>query len=244
MSTIEIGKDLGQGIYTKQEVDTGLSANTSAVDAMITNVAGETIVQQDMIPENNMVALGSLEKPFRDVFISESSLYVNGQKVLSEESGTINISADDNQNVRISTGGVGDIEFLPVGTGSIELKGNVSITAGKKILSSDGNAIVIDEDLNVQVITSPTITLLDGRIQSLETLTTSDDMNLDTLQEVVDFIKANRADLDSLNLDWSSITNKPTTFPPEAHDHNNSYHTKLEMGDATDFNTAFDAAIA
>jgi len=244
MGTIEIGKDLGQGIYTKTEVDTGLTNNSSAVDAMISNVEGETIVQQNMIPANTEVTLGSLEKPFRDVFISESSLYVNGQKVLSEEAGTINISADDNQNVRISTGGAGDIEFLPTGSGNINLKGTVSMLAGEKIISSDGNAIVIDEDLNVQVISSPTITLLDGRLQSLETLTTSDDINIDTIQEIVDFIKDNRADLESIVLDWSSIANKPTTFPPAAHNHDSIYFTKSELGTSDDFNSAFDAAIA
>lgn len=229
MSTIAIAKELGHGIFTEAEA---AIATGEILSSMISDVAGETLVNQNMVPENTEVSLGTLEKPFKDVFISESSLYVNGTKVLSEDAGTINISADENQNISISTSGSGDIEFAPVDSGVIQLKGSVSVTAGKQIISSDGNAIVIGEDLNVQVITSPTITLIDGRLASLETLTTSDDINIDTIQEIVDFIKANRTDLESIVLDWSAIENVPATFTPTAHSHDDTYYTKSEVDTA------------
>ena len=47
------------------------------------------------------------------------------------------------------------------------------------------------------------------RLTALETLTGSSDANLDTLQEVVDFIKANRTTLDSITVAWGSVTGKP-----------------------------------
>ena len=33
--------------------------------------------------------------------------------------------------------------------------------------------------------------------------------------------------------DWNDITNKPIAFPPEAHNHNDLYYTKTELGGLT-----------
>jgi len=84
---------------------------------------------------------------------------------------------------------------------------------------------------------------LNNRVSSLETLTTSNDLNLNTIQEIVTFIKDNRADLDSISLDWSVILNKPTTFTPSIHNHDTDYNTKIEVGTFTEFTTAFDTAL-
>jgi hypothetical protein len=91
---------------------------------------------------------------WRDVYIVPGSLYVNGQKVIEDDSGTITVSADANQNVSVQTSGSGDVELDPTGSGSIQLKGPVSVTAGSNIGSSDGNAIAFSNSIDVDAIES------------------------------------------------------------------------------------------
>jgi len=107
---------------------------------------------------NNTYDLGSATKMWRDVYIGPGSLYVNGQKVIQEEtaSGDIIITADTDQNVRLSTLGSGDIQFDPLGTGSIIIKGPIQVQAGNNISSSDGNAINFSNQIAVDSLTSKT----------------------------------------------------------------------------------------
>jgi len=77
----------------------------------------------------------------------------------------------------------------------------------------------IDGDITLDNAITTLENALNTRVSSLETLTTSNDLNLDTIQEIVTFIKDNRADLDSISLDWSAILNKPATFTPSVHNH-------------------------
>ena len=107
---------------------------------------------------NNTYDLGSATKMWRDVYIGPGSLYVNGQKVIQEEtaSGDIIITADTDQNIRLSTLGSGDIQFDPLGTGSIIIKGPIQVQAGNNISSSDGNAINFSNQIAVDSLTSKT----------------------------------------------------------------------------------------
>ena len=67
------------------------------------------------------------------IYRGKGSLYVNGQKVVEDNSGTIVVSADDNQNVSVQTGGSGDVELDPTGTGVIQIKGTLQIEDGQNI---------------------------------------------------------------------------------------------------------------
>ena len=66
--------------------------------------------------------LGSTTKMWRDIYVGPGSLYVNGQQVVSDNSGTITVSADANQNVSVQTSGSGDIELDATGTGNLQIK--------------------------------------------------------------------------------------------------------------------------
>jgi hypothetical protein len=241
-------KQLGNIIGT--EITAAKTAVSSTIMGTINswfgeNANGEIELKKHLVPADPTVSLGTIDKPFADVFISESSLYVNGTKVLSENSGTIDISADIDQNIRITTQGAGDIEFYPSGLGVIQLKGSVSIPSSKILLTSDGQPMNIGQGIIVDGnVLGDNITSMDSRISSLETLTTSNDLNLDTVQEIVTFIKDNRADLDSISLDWSAIDNKPTTFTPATHTHDDRYYTETEIGTIASFDAALAAAMA
>jgi hypothetical protein len=118
----------------------------------------------DLLPDaDNTRSLGSASLMWKDVFVGPGSLYVNGQKVLEEDSGTIVVSADDDQNLQVKTGGAGDIEFYPSGAGVIQMKGTLSVLAGKHFTSSDSNpiSVAVGFDMNNEKISdlaTPTVT--------------------------------------------------------------------------------------
>ncbi|WJJ55131.1 tail fiber domain-containing protein [Xanthomonas phage RTH11] len=116
----------------------------------------------DLLPDvDNVRSLGAPNLMWKDVYIGPGSLYINGQKVLEDNSGTIRMLADPNQNIAIQTSGSGDIELAPTGTGVIQMKGTVSFLGGSKIRSSNGSALLFDEDIQFStgtgLIGTPTI---------------------------------------------------------------------------------------
>ena len=98
--------------------------------------------------------LGSTTKMWRDIYVGPGSLYVNGQQVVSDNSGTITVSADANQNVSVQTSGSGDIELDATGTGNLQIKSPMQIQASNAISSSDGNAIEFSNSIDVDAIES------------------------------------------------------------------------------------------
>ena len=130
---------------------TNLYYTDARVRSELTSLAGHIIPSADITYD-----LGSASKQWRDVFVGPGSLYVNGQQVVSDNSGTITISADADQNVSVQTSGSGDVDLDPTGTGVIGLKGPVQVTAGSNISSSDGNAISFSNSIDVDAIESRT----------------------------------------------------------------------------------------
>jgi hypothetical protein len=113
---------------------------------------------KSIVPTTNTIDLGTAASPFRDLYLSSASLYIDGQQVISTQTGDLEITTDANQSLRIIEEGVdtitlqsenGDITLVTTGTGNIELNAPIQIGAGKQILSSDGNAIQIGEDISV-----------------------------------------------------------------------------------------------
>jgi len=126
------------------KIGDSLQINSGVVDV------DYSAVDVDIIPDADITrSLGSASKQWKDVFVGPGSLYVNGQKVLHDDSGTIIVSADIDQNLQMKTTGTGDIELLTANTGVIQLKGNLSVLAGKNIMSSDGNGISFSNNINM-----------------------------------------------------------------------------------------------
>lgn len=113
------------------------------------NWVGDVTLAGDFLPDvDNVRSLGSPDRVWRDVYIGPGSLYLNGQKVLEDtESGTIRVTADENQNIAVQTKGTGDVELNPLGTGLIQLKGPVVLQAGYPLRSSNGQAILVDDSI-------------------------------------------------------------------------------------------------
>ena len=160
-------------------VHNGLTVGPLSVDAATGNMIATHILPKDTLAYN----LGSPDKQWHSAYIGPGSLYVNGQKVLQDESGTIVLSADLDQNLSIQTKGSGDIIFDPTGTGVISLRGPVQMQVGSNFVSSDGNAISFINPIAVNAIAGATnntdLTLSaqgTGQVKVDDTLTVTGDL--------------------------------------------------------------------
>ena len=97
---------------------------------------------------NNTYSLGAPANVWKDVYIGPGSLYINGQKVLDDSSGTIQVSANANQNLGIITTGSGDIELNASGTGTINIQSGVTVDSGQTITGTGGLTMASNINVN------------------------------------------------------------------------------------------------
>lgn len=110
-----------------------------------------TSVSSDIIPSDDLTySLGSSSNQWQDLYVGPGSIYVNNKKVIEDNAGTIRFTTDTDQNLAIETAGTGDISFS-ADAGNLEFKSTVSILAGKKVISSDGNGISFGNSINFDV---------------------------------------------------------------------------------------------
>jgi len=120
----------------------GATSGSATISLDYENLSG------NLIPSaNNTYSLGSLTNVWKDVYVGPGSLYVNGQKVLEDNAGTIQVSADTNQNISILTTGSGDIEIQS--GGDIQLKSNVVLSSGKVLSTAGGAATKFTANVNM-----------------------------------------------------------------------------------------------
>ena len=131
----------GEGISYNQ-VTGEFSTNLTGGDGV--SVVGSTIsidgsaISQDLVPaEDDVYSLGSPDKVWRDVYIGPGSLYINGTKILEDNSGTITMYADAGQNLSFGTSGGGVID-LNAGSESVQVKSNFVMSSGKTITTVGG----------------------------------------------------------------------------------------------------------
>jgi hypothetical protein len=120
--------------YTNARVQTFLGAGS---------LAGHIVPATD-----NTYDLGSSTKAWKDLYVGPGSLYVNGQQVISDNSGTITVSADSNQNVTLQTSGSGDIELNATGTGTINLQSSITVDSGQTLTGTGGLTMASNINLN------------------------------------------------------------------------------------------------
>ena len=195
-------------------VSIGQSVGTSDKPSFagITLTADSDVTGHIVPSADNTYDLGSSSYTWRDVYVGPGSLYVNGQQVVSDSSGTIVVSADANQNVSVQTSGSGDVELDPTGSGSIQLKGPISVQAGSNVASSDGNAISFSNSIDVDAIESrsaDTNLVLSangtGVVAVSESLTVSGDLTVSGTTTTVNSETINLADnVIALNSNFTS----------------------------------------
>ena len=116
-----------------------------------------SVVSGNIVPStSNTYTLGTVDNVWKDIFVGPGSLYVNGQKVLQDETGVIIVSASVDNNLGLRTSGSGNIELDPTGTGVVNIKGPLVIQAATNITSADGNAVTFGGAINADTISSKT----------------------------------------------------------------------------------------
>ncbi len=190
-------------------IDGGFETNDDSV------ITGDLTMTGDILPSaDNTYDLGSPTKVWKDVYVGPGSLYVNGKKVLEDDSDTITISTDTDQDLRITTHGTGSLELFAQGTGNVQMKATLQMEDGKKITNSAGNPVQfgdkIDMDNNQMInLSAPTA---DGHAANKTYVDTKAEAYTDTREAaittayqayadsaVADLVNSAPAALDTLN---------------------------------------------
>ena len=94
-----------------------------------TTMGGNLTMTGHILPSANVTYdLGSTTKMWRDVYIGPGSLYINGKKVIEDDSGSINITTDTNEDLKFTTSGTGTLKLIS-GNG-ISVTGEINATSG------------------------------------------------------------------------------------------------------------------
>ncbi|MDA9992291.1 hypothetical protein N9E03_01265 [bacterium] len=98
--------------------------------------------------------LGSTTAKWRDLYLSQGSLFINNQKVLEDDSGTIIVRADEDQGLTVKTTGTGVLALQSATT--VNLNGTLQMAAGKNITDAAGNAVSFGDklDMNNNLVTN------------------------------------------------------------------------------------------
>jgi len=131
-----------------------IGTSDSPTFAGLTLTGNQTITGNILPSADVTYSLGSSSYQWADIYVGPGSLYVNGQQVVSDNSGTITISADANQDVAVQTSGSGDISLDPTGSGIVQVKSTFQIEDGNNITNSAGNPVSFGSGLKADSVTA------------------------------------------------------------------------------------------
>ena len=119
INTNDIWFDTSNGTV-KFRVSNAWSGITTASDLTVTG---------DILPSADVTYdLGSPSKMWKDIYVGPGSLYVNGKKVIEDDSGAIHITTDVNEDLKLSTTGTGTLKLIS--GNSISVTGEINATSG------------------------------------------------------------------------------------------------------------------
>ena len=150
--------------------DTHVKVEASSDSDEILFTAGGTAVAKftsaallPMVNSNGSTGfdLGASNAQWKDLYVSQGSLFVNGKKVLQDDSGTITVSTSDDQDLKVKTAGSGQVKLETADGGSIAINGNVVLNSLNKVTShwTTGN-IKLDGSSITNVATNENLNLV------------------------------------------------------------------------------------
>ena len=138
-----------------QAADSDVTAAFQAADASLQAQidAGSfdgSAIDQNLVPSvTDTYSLGTPDKVWKDLYIGPGSLYLNGTKILEDNSGTITMYADAGQNLSFGASGGGSID-LNAGSESIQIKSDLVLSVGETISTVGGAATRFGGSVNMQ----------------------------------------------------------------------------------------------
>ena len=92
-------------------------------------VTGDLTMTGHVLPSANVTYdLGSTTHMWRDVYVGPGSLYINGKKVIEDDSGTISITTDTNEDLKFTTSGTGTLKLIS--SNGINVTGEIGAVSG------------------------------------------------------------------------------------------------------------------
>jgi len=115
-----------------------LLANLTMGGSIIPNVDSNGVTGFD---------LGSPAAKWKDLYLSQGSLYIDGQKVLESDSGTIVVQADVDQGITVKSSGTGVLTLQSATT--VSMAGTLQMGAGKNITDVSGVAVGFGDKIDM-----------------------------------------------------------------------------------------------
>lgn len=141
-----ISYNSGTGVISTVQ---NIATSATPTFAGLTLTGGIGSISGHILPSADITYdLGSPTKQWRDIYVGPGSLYVNGTKVLEDDSGTIAFSADPDQNIRIKTLGTGVLQ-LGSSTTNVTVDGTLQIASGKNITDSAGVEVNFGDNIDM-----------------------------------------------------------------------------------------------
>jgi len=127
-------------------IDGGFQVNDDSIIEANLEMAGNILptVDSDGVTGYD---LGSPTLKWRDLYLSQGSLYIDGQKVLESDSGTIVVQADPDQSLTTKVSGTGVLTFQSPTV--IAMAGTLQMSAGKKITDQAGSAVGFGDKIDM-----------------------------------------------------------------------------------------------
>ena len=137
-------------VTTKVYVDTaiaGVAGNNQGISGN-----GDLFMSGHIIPTIDSDGttgydLGSPAMKWRDLYLSQGSLYIDGQKVIESTGGTIVVQADPNQSLTTKVSGTGVLTLDSDTT--VNIAGTLQMATGMKITDQGGNAVVFGDKVDL-----------------------------------------------------------------------------------------------
>lgn len=144
-------KGVNKMAQRKFKIDGGFSTD-DASELLAELTMGGSIIPNVDSDGTTGYDLGSTTAKWKDLYLSQGSLYINNQKVLQDDSGTIIVSADEDQGMTVKTTGTGVLAFQSATT--VNVNGTLQMASGNNITDSAGDAVAFGDkiDMNNNII--------------------------------------------------------------------------------------------
>ena len=133
--------------------------------------------------------LGSTTAKWRDLYLSQGSLFINNQKVLEDDSGTIIVRSDIDQGLTIKTEGTGALTLAS--QAPLAINATLQMASGKRITDAGGAAVTFGDKIDMD----------SNRIINVSTPTDTTDVTNKAYvdQQIANVINGAPGTLDTLN---------------------------------------------